>query len=310
MLAACKDEHTSPAPVPVQRPHVHGAVGSDDDLLDLADRPIGSLDHATGVPLDATAVGKSPGPFGDVAVVPPGTARRDVATRLPKAHPDGARVVTATNVADVTAVLSFDRADEVDVVTMYMPASARGVLVAAWGQPDDRDTWRDASRHLRVDLGADRPSGQITATIESFRRFGDVVAEMPTLVGARRVDVQKQFGAHLFPPDPMSNSDDAHTLEVLVSATELCKVATAAFVDFTPAGTVERVVVRQCYADDAARRAALAAMETAWGKATPVRSPTDRPAFSFDVPGGHHALATIERDPDSFDEIWQIVLTQ
>jgi hypothetical protein len=310
LVVACRDDAPTPTPPPKRPPD----RALDDNLRELNDRPIGKLDHAPGTPLDVARLGSAPHVFGDLASVSPGMRRSEVKTRLPAARVDGATLVAATGIADTTAVLTFDHADELDIITYYMPASARATLIAAWGQPDEHDAWLDRAHGLRADTAIDRPSGQLTLSIEDFRPFGALLGknpdgladDMPPLVGAGRAELAKAFGAHLVSAEPLGGVDDARTLEILLPATEACRVGTTLLLDMS-GNMVDRVVMRPCYADEVARRAILAAMEKAWGRATPGRSRTDRPTFDFAIPN-RHISATILRAPDTLDEVWEVAI--
>jgi hypothetical protein len=303
VLAACRG---SADPPPTH--HVaNNDPALDDQMRELADRPIGKLDHAPGVPLDKAVLGARPHAFGDLASLPSGASRHDISAKLTHARPDGAALVTPTGVADVAAVVTFDHADQLDVITYYLPATARGLLRDAWGAPDDHDTWLDPDAGIRADAVDDRPTRQLALSIEPYKPFASILGHspdglsLPPLVGASRDDLVKALGARLEP------SDDGNRLELLLSATEACKVATS--IDMHLKGDhVDRVVLRQCYASEAARRAVLADMEKAWGKATPGRSPTDRPTLELTLPG-RHLSAQLARAPDSLDEVWEVTIT-
>ena len=310
LLVACRD---TSVPAPQPKRVASGDPALDDSLRSLADRPIGRLDHTPGVALDVKALGTRPQTFGDIQVVRPGATRHDVRTRLPAARPDGATLVVATGIADVTAVLTFDRADELDIVTYYMPASARALLRTAWGPPDDHDTWFDREHGIRADAGDDRPSGQLVLSIEAFHPFASLLGHnpdgladtQPPILGASRSALVQAFGPHLHSAEPLTGVDDSKTLEIMLAATDACKIATSLLVELDKADIADKLVIRQCYTDEPARRAVLAAMEQLWGRAVPGRSPTDRPTFELAI-GKRHASAALIHAQDSLDEEWEI----
>jgi hypothetical protein len=304
VLAACRGSADPPAPTH----HVaSNDPALDDQMRELADRPIGKLDHAPGVPLDKAVLGAKPHAFGDLAALAPGASRHDVSAKLAAARPDGPALVTPTGVADVAAVVTFDHADQLDVITYYLPATARAVLRDAWGAPDDHESWFDRDAGIRADAVDDHPTKQLALSVEPYKPFASVLGKspdglsLPPLLGASRDDVVKALGPRL------EVSDDGNRLELLLAATEACKVATS--IDMhVKADHVDRVVLRQCYSDETARRAVLADMEKAWGKAVPGRSPTDRPTFEFTLPG-RHLSAQLSRAPDALDEVWEVTIT-
>jgi hypothetical protein len=264
-----------------------------------------------GVPLDQTALGSLPHPFGALEVLKPGMARDEILSALPNARRDGDdKVVVPLGVEDLMADIDIDYTGHLDVVRIKLSDPAKAVLTKAWGKPTSTGAWFDRKRRWRADLDETNELmiGTFTPLAELLGKGPDGLAETKALVGATPAELTARFGDRIHEVDVENDSGDAtgeKRYELLVPATDVCKFYTHVEARLT-AGRVAKVLVAQCYDDEAQRRAALAAMEGRWGKAVPGRSAEDRPVFTFVLPGRKAEMTIDENDAEHPG--WQIVL--
>ena len=258
------------------------------------DASIGSRDvpGERGVPFDRTALGSFAHPFGALEVIKPTSSRDEILVALPSARRDADDDITVSvGVEDLVAMIDIDEVDQLDGVSIKLPYSTTSydLLAEAWGKPTDYHTWFDRKRGWR----ADWDDG--TIVIGPFVRLADVVGGGPEgltdpkpVIGATLVELQQRFGKRLVEePDPSegmnlpeSEKTDETTFRLILPTTEVCRYDTL-FVIRVRAGRAVGVTLTQCYDDEPMRRAALAALESRWGRAVPGRSIDDRPVFLF-----------------------------
>lgn len=243
-----------------------------------------------GVPLDRAALGSLPHPFGALEVIKPGASREDILTALPNARRDGdERIVVPVGVEDLVAHIDIDFSGHLDVVRIDVPDSAQALLAQAWGKPNANGTWFDRKKRWRADLD-DRELmiGPFTPLAEVAGKGPDGLAEKQAILGATREELTARFGARVREIDEENDDGEktgAKRIEVLLPATDVCKYYTHAEAELA-GGRVAKLHIDQCADDDSQRKAALASLEKAWGRAVPARSAADLPVFSFTgVPG-------------------------
>jgi hypothetical protein len=264
-----------------------------------------------GVPLDRTVLGSLPHPFGALEVLKQGMTRDEVLSALPNAQRDGESVSVPVGVEDLMAAIDFDFTDHLDVVRITVPDTARELLAKAWGKPTATDTWFDRKKRWRADLDGDNELmiGPFTPLAEVLGKGPDGLAETKAMIGATPAELTARFGARI-KEVPVENDDGEATgekrFELLLPATEHCKFFTHLDGELA-GGRIAKLHLGQCYGDEAGRRAALASMERAWGRAVPGRSADDHPVFTFALPGRKIEMALDEEHADHPG--WQLVIS-
>ena len=264
-----------------------------------------------GVPLDRTVLGSLPHPFGALEVLKPGMTRDEVLSALPNAQRDDESVTVAVGVEDLMASIDFDFTDHLDVVRITVPATTRELLAKAWGKPSTRDKWFDRKRRWRADLDDDNELmiGPFTPLAELLGKGPDGLAETKAMIGATPAELTARFGARI-KEVPVENDDGEETgekrFELLLPATEHCKFFTHLDGELA-GGRIAKLHLGQCYGDGAGRRAALASIESKWGRAIPGRSADDHPVFTFTLPGRKVEMTVDEAHPEHPG--WQLVIS-
>lgn len=250
-----------------------------------------------GVPLDRAALGSLPHPFGALEVVKPGASREDILSALPNARRDGDdHIVVPVGVEDLVAHIDIDFAGHLDVVRIDVPESAQALLAQAWGKPNANGSWFDRKKRWRADLDGDELMiGPFVPLAEVAGKGPDGLAEKQAILGATPDELTARFGARVRTFD-VENDDGEKTgekrIELLLPATEVCKYYTHAEGELA-GGRVVKLHVDQCFDDESQRRAALASLEKAWGRAVPARSAADLPVFTFAGVPGRRIEATV-----------------
>jgi hypothetical protein len=280
----------------------------DKKLAELATRPLdggsgsGSRDVSAekGVPLDKRILGAAPHPFGPLDKVVPAMTRDDVIAAVPGALRDGDKLTVPSGIAEVGIEIAFDDASRLATVTYTLPATAKELLASAWGAPNAGQAgWLDRRRRWRADLYDDG-----TLALTGITMFGDVLgrgpdglAEKRALIGATVEQLRVWFGERFHD----ATDDDPPELVMPIS-TDVCASPTLLALELPATGKVTRLHLLQCYDGDDSRRAALAAMEARWGRATPTRTADDRLVFAWQLPGRRLEAVTGE-------EGWEITIT-
>lgn len=326
---AIRDAFTQTVPAwssvpPEGKAALEGACKSADDALQQAmvvcgkDPGPGSRDvpGERGVPLDRAVLGSLPHPFGALEVLKPQITREEILSALPNARREGDDQVTVPiGVEDLIAQIDIDYSGHLDVVRIKLPDTARELLVKAWGQPTALGTWFDRKKRWRADLGDDGELmiGPFTPLAELLGKGPDGLAETKGVIGASPAELTARFGARVREIDDEGDTlaekpvvPAAKRFELLLPATEICKFFTVAELEVT-VGHVSALHLSQCFDDEPARRAALAALESKWGRAVPGRGADDRPVFTFGVPGRR---VEVTLDENAMDHPgWQIAIT-
>lgn len=262
-----------------------------------------------GVPLDQTALGALPHPFGALEVVKAGMTRDEVLSALPNAQRDGESVRVPVGVESLMAKIDFDFTGHLDVVRITVPASARAILEKAWGKPTADGTWFDRKKRWRADLDGENELmiGSFVPLAEILGRGPDGLAETQAMLGATPAELTARFGNRIKETEIDSLFAEAGTkdYELLLPVTEHCKYNPQLHGEVVN-GRIAVLHFSLCSSDEVARRAALASIESKWGRAVPVRTADDRPAFSFAVPR-RRILATVDEMADAPG--WQIAIS-
>jgi hypothetical protein len=243
-----------------------------------------------GVPLDKRVLGAVPHPFGPLEPLKPEMTRDDIITAIPGVLRDGDKLTVPSGITGVAIELAFDAANRFATATYTLPAAtSRELLASAWGEPTTigQAGWLDKRKRWRADL-SEPSSDTVTLTVIPLVPFSDLIGRGPdgladkrALIGATLEQLRASFGTRLHEPD---DSDEPLELE-LATSTDICGSSTMLGLELGAAGKVTRAHIQQCFDGDGARRAALAAMEQRWGRATPSRTPDDRLVFSWQLPG-------------------------
>ncbi len=308
---AVREEPIKPPPV---------AVVAEPDLPELLEPEptpppsTGSRDvpGERGVPLDRAVLGAFAHPFGALEAVKPGSSREDILAALPNAQRDGEEHIRVPiGVEDLFAQIDIDYNGHLDVVRIKVPATARDLLTKAWGKPSAAGTWFDRKQHWRADLDEDNELmiGPFTPLAELLGKGPDGLAETKGVIGATAEELTARFGARVREVDADQGAlvrPGAKRFDLLLPTTEHCKFWTMAELELS-AGRVSALRLAQCYGDDAGRRAALASIESKWGRAVAGRGADDRPVFTFNVPGRRVEM-TLDEHHESHPG-WQIVIT-
>lgn len=297
LVVACRGNKREEAPDQELAQHERTLDEKERDLdrrlSELATRPLDaagsrSVPAEKGVPLDKRLLGAAPHPFGPLEVVTPGMTRDEVIAAVPAVQRDGAKLAVPSGIEDVTIELGFDDAGRLATASYTLGAGAREVLLAAWGQPSAGDTsWLDVRRRWRADL-SEQWAGTSLLAITAITPVADIVgrgpdglAEKRALIGATHEQLRVWFGDRLREP---GDSTDALAL-VMPPASDVCGRATELDLELPAVGKVTRLELVQCFDGDDGRRAALAAFEQRWGRATPARTADDRLVFAWQLPG-------------------------
>ncbi|MBA3397431.1 MAG: hypothetical protein H0T89_32695 [Deltaproteobacteria bacterium] len=327
LLAAC-DAHPSRldaivvthGPDPTPRPRGARPIGEpraekrderdrdlDRRLREVASRDMPDDDTGSGgVPL-ASVLGSTPGPFGPLAAIKPGMTRTELLAALPTAQRDGELIWLPTGIDGIAVELSFNRTERLAEIVYHVPLAARPLLVGAWGPPaHETNVWFDPTRGWRARLGEDPVNGKIELAIAAYRPFADVIGRGPDgladpapILGAKVADVARRF--------PLLDEAGPEDAELLLSATDVCAEPTR-LVARTADGVVTGLELHQCYDGwDVQRRAALAAMEQRWGRATPTRTADDRLVFAWTL-GTRRLEAEDTHDAHAGTAAWKVAI--
>lgn len=292
------------------------AVQAAREARDLLARPPPSardVPSERGVPLDQTALGSLPHPFGALEVIEPTSTREDILSALPNARRAGTdRLTVPLGVEDLVGVIEIDYSGHFDVVNIALPSSARELLAKAWGPPTASGAWFDHKKRWRADLDRDNQ-----LTIGPFKPLADLLgkgpdglAEAKGILGATHAELTERFGARVREIGGRAINGKApreRRLELLMPATEVCRYFTHAEAELA-GDRVAKLHLFQCYDDESSRRAALVAIERRWGKAVPIRTAEDLPAFSFRVPARNVTMA-LDENSDG-DAVWLITIVK
>jgi len=265
----------------------------DRKLAEIATRPLdagsGSRDVPAekGVPLDKRVLGATPHPFGPLESVKPGMSRDDMIAAVPGVVRDGDKLSVPSGIERVGIEIAFDDTGHLATVTYTLPGGVESLLSGAWGEPNAGAVgWLDKRRRWRADLYQEAADSAVLA-LTAVTPFGDLLgkgpdglAEKRALLGATLDQLRAAFPGRVHEP----REDDPLGLAMPI-ATDVCGSPTTLELELSPAGKVARAKLVQCYDTDEARRAALAAMEQRWGRATPTRTADDRLVFGWQLPG-------------------------
>ncbi len=268
-----------------------------------------SVPGERGVPFDRTVLGSLAHPFGALEVLKPGITREEILSALPNAQRDGESAINVpVGVEDLMATIDIDFTGHLDVVRIAVPATAKDLLIKAWGKPTANGTWFDRKKRWRADLDEDNELmiGPFTPLADLLGKGPDGLAETKALIGATPGELTERFGNRIQEVEAGEGGLATKQFDLLLPATEHCKFFTHADVEVVN-GRVAKLNLAQCYGDEASRRASLAAFESKWGRAIPSRTVDDRPVFTFAVPGRR-----VEMMVDEQHELhpgWQLAIT-
>lgn len=265
-----------------------------------------------GVPFDRAVLGSLPHPFGALEVIKPGASREDILTALPNARRDGdEHIVVPVGVEDLVAKIDIDFTGHLDVVRIRVPDSASALLEKAWGKPTTNGTWFDRKKRWRADLdGGELMIGSFVPLAELVGKGPDGLAEKQAILGATPAELTARFGARVreVEADGDAEKGSEKRFELLLPATDVCAYYTTAEAELA-SGRVSKLHVQQCADDESQRRAALAALERAWGRAVPARNAQDVPVFTFASVPGRKIEMTLGAVLDT-ETGWNITITK
>lgn len=313
---ACKKKQAEDSPPVVSEPSIVSAPEPARTERPLPAPPAGSgasreVPSERGVPFDQVALGSLPHPFGALEVVKAGMTRDEVLSALPNAQREGESVRVPVGVESLMARIDFDFTDHLDVVRITLPDAARAQLEKAWGKPTAEGTWFDRKKRWRADLDDEHELmiGPFVPLADVLGRGPEGLAEKHVMLGATPTELTARFGTRIKETAVENDEGEptgAKQYELLLPVTEHCKYNLHLHGEVVN-GRIGRLHFAQCYGDEDARRAALASIESKWGRAVPARSADDRPVFSFALPR-RRVEATIDESDLDIPQ-WQMVIS-